>query len=272
MKKSFLNSFENDIYEIMINGSFIYNELFCYFSTLKNIPVYYYRLLKGNSFFRARKNDTFTNFHNISDLSSPPKALVKDFGRANTPFQSVFYVSDTCETNLAELKPFLLEGLAIGDVIWITQAEWKQLEDLKLIVIPDFKNPKMTELINTFMSELSESQLQFLSFINSFFSRPINLTKDDTKTYQLTSAFCNALLAESNRSKNHVDGIIYTSVEHNAGFNLALNTNLIGQKKMIIDNVIKHFLKKSSKTTFDNSIKPNMPLDLDFEANIIVWE
>lgn len=271
MSKNSMNSFEKDINEIMNISSFIYDELFCYFSNLKNIPVYNYKLPKGNSFYRARKNDNFANFQNVSDLYSPPKTLVKNYSRANTPFQSVFYVSDTWETNLAELKPFLLEGLAIGDVIWITQAKWKQLDDFNLVIIPDFKNPKMTEFINNFVSKLSENQIQFLSFLNIFFSQPINPTKNDSKTYQLTSAFCNSLLAESVRSKNPIDGIIYTSVEHSSGFNLALNSSLIEQK-IVVENIVKHFLRKSSKSAFDNFIPPNMPLSIDFEKDKIVWE
>lgn len=267
-----MNSFEKDIKDIINHSSFIYDELFCFFSTLKSIPVYNYKLLKGNSFFRARQNDDFTNFSNISDLYSPPKSLVKNYSRANTPFQSVFYVSDTWETNLAELKPFLLEGLAIGDVIWITQAKWKQTHDFNLIIIPDFKNPKMKGLINKYVSKLSENQIEFLSFINSFFSKPINPKNDNSKTYQLTSGFCNALWAESNRSKKPIDGIIYTSVEHSSGFNLALNPSLIEQEKIVVENIVKHFLRKSSKTSFDNFIEPNMPTNIDFENAKIEWE
>jgi len=267
-----MNSFEKEINEILESSSFIYNELFCYFSILKSLPVYNYKLPKGNSFYRARKNDNFTNFQHISDLYSPPKTLVKNFSRANAPFQSVFYVSDTWETNLVELKPFLLSGLAIGDVIWVTQAKWKLIQDLNLIILPDFKNPKMAGFINNFISELSENQIQFLSFINSFFSKPINPTKDDSKTYQLTTAFCNALLAESVRNKKPIDGIIYTSVENNSGFNLALNPILIEQNKMKIENVFKHFLRKTAKTTFDNFIEPNAPTKIDFEKNQIEWE
>ena len=267
-----MNSFEKKINDILKFSSFIYDELFCYFSTLQSIPVYNYNLPKGNSFFRARKNESFANFQNISDLYSPPKLLVKNYSRANTPLQSVFYVSDTWETNLAELKPFLLDGLAIGDVIWITQTKLKQIQDLNLVILPDFKNPKMTEFINNFVSRLSENQIQFLSFINSFFSKPINPTKTDSKTYQLTSAFCNAVLAESVRNKNPIDGIIYTSVEHGSGFNLALNPSLIEQNKIVVENVVKHFLRKSSKTTFDNFIEPNMPTNIDFVKNTIEWE
>jgi len=251
---------------------FIYDELFCLFSSMENVPVYNYRLPKGNNFFRVRKNESFSNFENLSDLYSPPVSLVKNYSRANTPFQSVFYVSDTWETNLAELKPFLLNGLAIGDIIWITQATWKQLQDFNLVILPDFKNPKMTDFIDKFVSKLSENQIEFLSFINDFFSKPINPKNDNSKNYQLTSAFCNALWAESERSKNPIDGIIYTSVEHRLGFNLALNPCLIEQKKIVIENVVKHFLRKSSKTTFDNFIEPNMPTNIDFEKNKIEWE
>ena len=267
-----MNSFEKDIIEIMSHSSFIYDELFCYFSTLQDIPVYDYKLLKGNSFYRARKNDNFANFQNFNDLYSPPKDLVKNYSRANKPFQSVFYVSDTWETNLAELKLFLLNGLAIGDYIWITQAKWEQLKDFNLVILPDFENLKMKEFINNFISKLPKNQIQFLKFMNSFFRKPINPTKDDSKTYQLTSAFCNALLAESFRSKSPIDGILYTSVESSSGFNLALNPSLIEQNEIKIDKVVKYVFRKSSKTTFDNFIGPNMPMNIDFEKGKIDWE
>ncbi|WP_158856606.1 hypothetical protein [Lunatibacter salilacus] len=88
----------------------------------------------------------------------------------------------------------------------------------------------------------------------------------------MTSAFCNALLAESVRRENPIDGIIYTSVENGSGFNLALEPRLIAQNKMVVEKVKKHFLRKSSKTTFDNFIEPNMPTNIDFEKRKIDWE
>ena len=77
--------------------------------------------------------------------------------------------------------------------------------------------------------------------------------------------------AESYRIKNPIDGIIYTSVEHSSGFNLALNPSLIEQNKIVIENVAKHFLRKSSMTSFDNFIEPNMLTNIDFKNNKIEW-
>ena len=268
-----MSSFEKDINEIMNNSSFIYYELFCYFSTLKNIPVYNYKLTKGNSFFRARKNDTFDNFKNVSDLAAPPNHLVKNFSRANTPLQSVFYVSDQWITNVAELKLFLLKGLAIGDVIWVTQAKWLQLEELNLVIIPDFNNQKMIEFVSKFIhNDLSEDQLHFLNLINHYFGQPVSPDENNSLTYKITSAFCNSLLAESTRSNKQLDGILYTSVEHNSGFNIALNSNIVEQNKIKIESVVKHFLRKTSETEMDNFISPNLPLEIDFENNIIIWQ
>ena len=48
--------------------------------------------------------------------------------------------------------------------------------------------------------------------------------------------------------------------------------NSIEQNKIKLENVMKHFLRKSSKTSFDNSIEPNMPRSIDFEKNMIEWE
>lgn len=267
-----MSSFEKDINKIIHKSEFIYDELFCYFSTLGNIPVYNYKLKNGNSFFRSRKNETFDNFNNVSDLVAPPKHLVKSYSRANKPFQSVFYASDLWETNIAELKPFLLKQIAIGDIIWVTQTEWKQLEDLNLTIIPDFKNPKMIELINKYVSDgLSKDQLQFLVLINQYFRQPVISNIENSQTYKVTSAFCNALISESIRNNNQIDGILYTSVENKTGFNIVLSSNIVEQKKLKLKSVVKHFLRKCSETEFDNFIKPNMPTKIDDENNKIIW-
>ena len=83
---------------------YAYEELFCFFSKQDNLPVYQYKFQKGQTFFRARKNNSFKNFSTFKELSYPPNELVLKYNRANKPLQNVLYVSDSWLTNLAELK------------------------------------------------------------------------------------------------------------------------------------------------------------------------
>ena len=252
---------------------YAYEELFCFFSKQDNLPVYHYKIQKGQSFFRARKNNSFKNFSEFIDLSYPPNEFVLQYNRANKPLQSVLYVSDTWLTNHEELKRFWLKELDIGDIFWVTQAEWEILDDIKVIIIPDFQNTKMNDFIKNFVSnDNTKEQVEFLQIINKHFRTPVKPKETNSPIYKFTSAFCNSLLAESLRNNNKIDGILYTSVEHNSGFNLSLNSDLINEGKMKIKNVVKHYLRKSSKSEIDNYIDPIMAKEIDYKSSRIIWE
>ncbi len=267
-----MESLKQNINDIINNSSFVYDELFSYFSHLKEFSFYTCHLPRGFNFYRARKNENFTNFENISDLYAPPSSLIKNYSRANTPFQSVLYVSDNWKTNLAELKLFFLKDLAVGDVIWVTQIQFSQIQDLNIIILPDFENEKMNKFIDKIKSECSETEYNFWKFINSFFSKAIKPTENNSKIYQLTSAFCNAFRAESRRSQRKIDGIMYTSVEDKKGFNLVLNPNVIKERKIVPKSILKRFLCKSSDTEFYEVKNFDAPINIDFNKNKIEWK
>lgn len=255
--------------KILEQKDYVYETFFCHFSTFKNLPVYHYRIPKGQSFYRARKNDFFKNFSEFSDLSSPPKDMVLNYNRANKPKQSVLYVSDSWLTNIAELKLFWLDELTIGDVFWVTQVQFELLDDIKVIIIPDLNNAQM----NKFVSKNSaKEEIEFLSFVNKYFLTPIKPNEIDSPIYEFTSAFSNSLRAETIRSKSLVDGILYTSVVYQKGFNLALNSDLIKNKRIRIKNVLKHYLRKSAINEIENSIQPINAKIIDYENNKIIWE
>ncbi len=260
-----------NVKNIIDRGELVYEKLFSYFSSLEKFTICNYRLPAGYNFYRGRKNERFENFKKITDLYAPPFKVVKNYSRANIPFQSMLYVSDMPETNLAELKLFLSTPLDIGDIIEVTQVQFEQIEDLKIVIVPDSQNARMSKLVKGFTSGLPENQIVFWNYINHFFRKPINPINDNTKTYQVTSAFCNAMWAESCRNKKDLDGILYTSVEYTSGFNLVLAPDLIQKNKIVARRVFKTCLKKTAEQELTQiGIIPSTSIDL--VKNQIKWE
>ena len=262
--------FQNFIQERLKNNEFCYEEFFTYFSQTSDLPVYTYKIQKGQPFYRARINETFSNYENFKDLSYPPENVLLKYGRANKPLQSVLYLSDKWKTNLAELKLFLINKISSGDIIWITQAEWIATEIITVTMIPDFENKKMKDFIDKFVRNMTENKINFLKIINKYFND--NIANDNGITYQLTSAFCNAMISESIRKNNKTDGILYSSVQDITGFNFALNRSVIDDKKLILNSVVKHYLQKTEKRKINNCIPPIIPDSLDFQNEKIIWK
>ncbi|MFA6126359.1 MAG: hypothetical protein WC699_03550 [Bacteroidales bacterium] len=271
MHREIINSLNN----VDLNSNFAYESLFATFLKIDNQPYYKFHFNKGlnYSFYRSRKNECFSNYCYFKDLSYPPSSKVHGFSRANKPFQNLFYISDNWTTTLLELKLFWTKDLLDGEIFWVTTGKWDLVEDINVIIIPDFSNKSMNLINKSITTELTLPQLDFLKFINDKFREQPNRSGN---VYKLTSAFCNSILFENERNNDNIDGILFTSVHGGSGINLALNPQTIDSGKFRLNSVVKHQLRKTigekNKPIIDNFNTPILAHELDYINEKIIWE
>lgn len=263
----------NEIDKVELDQSNAYEHLFYIFSNFYNILSYYtIPLVKGNEFLRSRTNETIDNYNTFKEISYPPVSLVKDFSRANRPYQTFFYCSDNLDTNCTELMPYWSISLPVGEIFSITSGLWKLKETLKMLIIPDFRNSKMKDF-NKKVEEIgiSNEQRQTLEFINSKFY----ITKDlNPNIYKITSSFINTLFVACQRNNKQVHGIIYTSAQDKKGFNIAFFPKVIDDKVLELKDVKKFFIVKTKHNNKPEYLRlPDFvsPKKIDFINEKIIW-
>ena len=258
------NDLINQFNSIIQRKEFIYDEIYCWLNGIKNIPIYSYRIIKKHTFFRSRINKDSKYFYDFKDLSYPDKEMVRIFGRANKPGQNLLYLSDTAITSFSEILPTERKK---DEVIELTTTKWSIEQDLTVRIIPDFENEKMKELISSISESNVKNQLDFLKILNFYF-RAVPENGGDNFAYEITSAFCNALLAESKRENTLNDGTLYTSVQLSKGFNLALKTDIVKSGKIKIIEVEKHYLRNLGNYV---AIETERPKKVNFKTGEIEW-
>ena len=255
---------------INLDDEFAYQRLLELFINVKTFPVYKVPVVKGESIIYRTRQNLNGDFTDFSDLSNPPSELIKDYGRVNKPFQSVFYGSDSFETTMTELMPNWFIENSKGDIITLTTSSWSVEEKLNVIIIPDFRNERMDEIIKIAkIREIHDEQLIFLGFINQLFNENSFYNK---RIYKITSAYCNAIKLFFDRENEKIDGILYTSAQDKNGWNLALEPHVIYKEMIKFKFAIKQFINKTDSTpSYNNFIEPQAPKSIDFKNKKIIW-
>lgn len=254
-----------EINRIIQRKEFIYEEFYSLLNRIGGIPIHSYKITKGQTFFRCRINNESQYFYNLKDLSYPAKEDIRKFGRTNRPGQNLLYLSDTLYTSFSEL---IQSNMEKDKVLELTKTEWSIEKDLLVRIIPDFENVKMNELIKDISSSYLKNQLDFLKILNFFF-RAVPENGGDNYAYEITSAFCNALLAESIRENTLNDGTLYTSVQLSKGFNLSLKTDVAKTRKVKIIDVEKHYLRNLGNNII---IETERPKKVNYKTGEIEWK
>lgn len=274
MTESELHSIINSISKINFDSGYAYNELFSLFTEDFNMPIIFVSLKKESVGFRTRNNIDGRDFFCFEELSYPDKKYITTYSRANIPGQQLFYISDNIETTIAELLPSWSKDLKIGDQFAITTGEWGFKKEMRVCIIPDFNNDRLKSLlIKSIDWDAEKSLSSYWEFINSFF-RAQGIT--DPNVYKFTSAFCNALFHNSSVLGENVSGILYTSVQHSEGWNLAVLPKFVDDN-LELKRVFKLFLRKqgvsNGKPDYDNFVSPTpiFPKSLDFALRKIIW-
>jgi len=267
-----ISQLEESFKKIDLNADYAFELLVSYFLDLDELPIFSCPLNIEYPLYRTRKNVNCCNFDTISDLSYPPKCLIKEFSRANKPLQSFLYLSDNIETNFTELMPHWLKEIPVGDIIFLTTGVWQIKQTINVAIILDLENQKMAENFPFQKFTLSEDDQNFFKFINSFFKQ---IGYNNNNIYKVTSAFCNTLLVYDRFNVKKLDGILYTSVHNPNGWNIALLPEVVESKKIVFMSAIKHFIVKSgysnSKPIYNNIIEPIAATEINYENDKINW-
>jgi len=252
------------------NIPLLYEQAFLHFINFKNL-LYYFptRAPKENNgvpvpIYRSRIHSSEKYITDIDELSYRPAKDVLVFGRVNRPCQSYFYASGEANTCYDELENRINEELRTKNEIALTTGQWTLKRDLTLCVIPDWNNPNLIQFVQNIESfkNLSQININLLRGINKLF-----LSEDENSNiYQVSSAFCNAILYYAIRQKVNIDGFLYTSVKNGRGYNLALFPKIINDEEIILTNVVKTYFSRNIKSYF------NEAKNVDMKTKKIVWE
>jgi hypothetical protein len=204
--------------------------------------------IRDYNFYRVRlhrnKEEFFWNESELSYISDISK--VKDFGRCNEPFQSMFYCSDNYELSLKEVTKGISAD-TLKEYKYHTISSWKLNEEISVAFFLednfDLKfNQNMFDMRQSFDRIIDDPQLigdklelkQFLLEVYSQFKRPFSL---NAKAYYLSAAFANYLFSTTDINNKRVDGFIYPTCldekESVLGLNYVFRPDIIGKAKKI---------------------------------------
>lgn len=218
-------------------STYPYEEVKHLFNAVGNIGVISVTLHKGKSIMRARPNEENQRFNKKADLSFKPQELNKNYQRASTPNETMFYatsVPDKLEEGeldnmriigITETIPMLRDKTKSG-FQKISFGRWVVEEDIKLMAIVHYesyyKESNYTrELVNAFKGfidnypkDLIEKSLKFQDYLASEFAKEKIQGDYD---YMISAIFT------ENMIRGGFDGILYPSVRTaGKGFNIAI--------------------------------------------------
>lgn len=193
-----------------------------------------HRLTINNRIFGENRR-----INEIKYLKSPPKDLVKKYGRCNQPNESVLYAAFGIMTVLNELKP------RVGDLI--TKSTWRVKSDQTLKFCPIFRNQPEGDVINPRTFEINQEFenlireypknvkkqiLDLTKFIADSFSRRI--TSNNHLDYLFSAYFASKIFNEFENGT--IEAIYYPSVQDKLSFeNIAIKPTSFDQKYELVE-------------------------------------
>lgn len=206
---------------------------------LMPFPIFQSTWPEGSKIERARchkdKERPYGCEKEISFRADP--SSIKDFGRANTPYQSTFYGAiDTHETKharvtlLHEIHPdFRNRTLEKIETSFMTIGQWVTNQPLNLVEIIFHEEARLhSERIRALydhhekkfgpiLGEKYEDVMRVMRFISEQFAKSVT---GDSTGYMISAAYYNFVVEKSN---GKIHGVIYPSVQTNfQGANIAL--------------------------------------------------
>jgi hypothetical protein len=285
MKKSDVISTIEILENLNQLDEYAYEHAILAFLKLSGLPVFMYEFAPGLFTYHTRTHDENEDyFLRISDISIPPKIVVKNFARCNRPFQSVFYSSENRQTSYSELLEYWSNTRNPGDILKVTIGKWELKKTLTAILVttPDIDKrisnfdkehgKALDKILENYKGEELESYILFFRYLTEKFRKA---AKNDLKTYIITSAYCNAALMHSN---GQAYSIYYPSVpSQEVGINLAINSNFFTDEnfelKSAMRNKFEVFLNDEGKHHFkeiENSMVATK--EIITKENFIFWE
>lgn len=227
------------------------------FNAVATIPIMVTTLHPGRIIVRGQNYDPKADYTIPSRHTYKPQSLNKDYQRASTPFQTMFYGSITDEDidkateddNVPLARHIIMTeiGKTIKEDIdeeTIVYSSWVVLEDIDLVSVIQsdaYKTPSklVLDLQKDFKTKFGHlPEMDFIYFIASEFSKEDASLKEDYKY------FISALFAENCCNLGY-DGVAYPSVRTDgAGMNVAIKPEAVDKKMRLIKADEVDFLKK----------------------------
>lgn len=230
--------------------------------------------------FHSRTHDTPDFFENFSDVSLPPKAVIKSFARCNIPHQPVLYCSDFRPTSYLELLEYWVEEKK-EKFLYVTIGKWTIENSLKVLIVTspheeDRLSPydkmhgsKLDHFINEQSGDIKMAMILLYKFLFDKFRKR---AKKDLQTYIITSSYCNLAF---NQTKDVIDAILYPSVPYDGqGINLAIKENYPFKQNMKLILVARDTFERIDKEplpTFQE-VDFHQAAELDYNKQKIIWK
>lgn len=193
----------------------------------EGVPLVLQPLNTGDKFARGRRLPSAQKFDSIRALAYPPKEQCRSYGRCNKPRHPVLYAGVGTELIFSEI------GAKLGDVVGLLHmSPSSQMLCVRLGALNLWRRTSglclMHESMKTEIRRIHQNPehiTAFLldAFVSHYFGQP---GSDDT--YKLTSAYTTAIL----NSHPEISGLVYDSVDHEAGACLAI-------KPDVFDSILK---------------------------------
>lgn len=229
------------------------------------IPLTTITVKKGNFIQRARINGIQDLYSSESEISYRTDiANIVKYGRANMPYQTVFYgalpsdkIEEPTMTLLYELDEQLRIGIDTGLIggYYLTVGQWEIMENLQLVCLVmnnavSDSQPEINWIKDAFINDINQiypERAEDIHFVAKFFSDQFAKTQINThEDYKISAAFAKIAMSDPKR-----EGILYPSVR--AGYeamNIALPPNVVESKLRLNAVGVYHVEKKGSDVTF----------------------
>ena len=251
-------------------------ELYFLFNSIENgiVPLVHFNLEVGTYVIRQRINNKDKEFSTVSELTYPPMAACKGYGRANIPYHPMFYCCSFADDFTSPL-PRYISVLETSDFIKrkettgierSTCSRWDVIERLDLLALPFSTEYERTiPIIKQIQDEwkivkqekgINNEALELVEYMSNEIAKEITNNDD----YFKIANFVYYLLYINEQTKE-MDGIIYPSVAAaGEGFNIVLKPEVVDKKLKFSVASLCYLVKKGEKAEVDivnHSIRQN---------------
>lgn len=253
-------------------------ELYRIFKSINDydLPVIRFYMPEDTFLLRQRINEKGKEFYLVSDLYYPPAIYLKNYGRANLPFQSMFYAcSFPVDSSapyprmltLMETSDFMKDTDSCG-IERATCSKWRTKSDVELVVLPFYEHYERACADIQYIQALWDEGVKKTEInpdakeLVDYMSKEISKQITDSEDYFKCANFVNYLLYVNEKTKN-ADGIMYPSVPAaGGGFNVVLKKES-ADKKIEFVSAAMCYLAKNKKQSYQMIINDSTSVSDD---------
>lgn len=260
---------------------YAYERAFLAYMTIKQLPVFAFKIEKEIEVFRARTSFDPNLFEQITDIALPPHEVIKSFARCNRPYQSKFYCAENRPTSYIELAEYWADNREVGEKLFATVGRWVIKCPFSVVIITSpypeqrqsafdkYHGEGLDRILNEYDGELKEANILIYNYLFEKFRKS---AKKDPHTYIVTSAYCNIAFS---RSDDSIDAIYYPSVPFGGqGVNFAFNNKFIKNENIELLGALRDeltvYINGEGKKSFHQTGNLEAKI-VDYATNSIGW-